>query len=293
MLRPLSLLSLGFLLCACAPEPVRTPEAKPAAKTERLPPVDLPIPSSVKVISAVPYFTGPGADSQRHLLDLYLPKGVTTFPTVVFIHGGGYQRGDRSIGHNLGVVLANHGVAVASISYRLYPQVKHPGHIQDIAKAFAWVKANIAQHGGDPARVHVSGHSAGGHLAALLGTDATYLAAEGLKPSDIASVIAISGGYRINPIRKDVFGDEASMAAASPFAHITGGHPLFLLLYGSLEKSDRHALSNEFRDALIAAQGKASCQEIANRDHQGLLDQVAEGDPVVEAILRFVVKDIQ
>ena len=263
--------------------------ASASAKPEdHPPPPPLPVPDSVTLKEAIPYVEGPGADPTRNLLDLYLPKQTTAFPTVVFVHGGGYQRGDRTLGHNLGVVLANHGVAVASISYRLYPQVKHPGQIQDVAKAFAWVKSHIGDYGGDPSRVHVSGHSAGGHLAALLGTDGSYLAAEHLKPADIASVLAMSGGYRINPIRKDVFGDDAAIAAASPFAHISGNHPPFVLLYGSLEKADRHELSREFRDALLGAHGQAVCVMIPDRDHQGLLDRVAEDDPTALALLHAV-----
>ena len=260
-----------------------------AAKSEDHPaPPPLPVPDSVLLKEAIPYAGGPGADPARNLLDLYLPKHTAAFATVVFVHGGGYQRGDRTLGHNLGVVLANHGVAVASISYRLYPQVKHPAQIQDVARAFAWVKSHIADHGGDPARVHVCGHSAGGHLAALLGTDGSYLAAEHLEPTDIASVLALSGGYRINPIRKDVFGDDAALAAASPFAHIPGTHPPFVLFYGSLEKKDRHELSREFRDALLGAHGQAECVMIPDRDHQGLLDRVAEGDPTASALLQAV-----
>ena len=88
------------------------------------PPPPLPVPDSVVVKEAVLYAVGPEADPARNLLDLYLPKEKAGFGTVVFIHGGGYQRGDRSLGHNLGVVMANRGVAVASIGYRLYPQVK-------------------------------------------------------------------------------------------------------------------------------------------------------------------------
>ena len=266
-----------------------TKDKEAAAKSEdHPPPPPLPLPETVVLAEAIRYAEGPGADPVRHLLDLYLPQNKKDFPTVVFIHGGGYQRGDRSLGHNLGVVLANHGVAVASISYRLFPQVKHPGQIQDVARAFAWVKSHIAEYGGAPARVHVCGHSAGGHLAALLGTDGSYLAAEHLKPLDIASVLAISGGYRINPIRKDVFGDEAGMAAASPFAHITADHPPYWLFFGSLEKKERHDLSQEFCAALLAAKGKATCLMIPDRDHQGLLDHVAEGDPTALAILDAV-----
>lgn len=286
MTRTAACLLAAILLGSCGQDGRSVPPPAPA-KAAHQPPAPLPIPPAVRVEEAIRYADGAAADP-RHLLDLYLPVGAARFPTVVFVHGGGYQRGDRTVGRNLGVVLARHGVAVASISYRLFPQAKHPAQIQDVATAFAWTRAHIAERGGDPGRVHVSGHSAGGHLAALLGTDGSYLAPSGLQTGDIASVLAISGGYRILPIRKDVFGDEAGMAAASPFAHISGGHPPFLLLYGSLEKRERHDLSREFRDALRAAHGRAECLEIPDRDHQGLLDGVAEGDPVSQALLRAV-----
>lgn len=282
-------LVLALAGCGRGRHAAATPPEPAAAKTaEHTPPPPLPLPATVRVREALAYATGPGADPTRNVLDLYLPEGAVKFPTVVFIHGGGYQRGDRTLGHNLGVVMANHGVAVASISYRLYPQVRHPGQIQDVAQAFAWVKARIADYGGDPTRVHVCGHSAGGHLAALLGTDGAYLAAQHLQPADIASVLALSGGYRINPIRRDVFGGEAAMAAASPFAHLTGNHPPFVLLFGSLEKPDRHDLSRELRDALLAVHGQATCVMIPDRDHQGLLDRIAEGDPTALALLHAV-----
>jgi hypothetical protein len=232
------------------------PGSEPAMQTRtpepHVAPPPLPIPATVRVREAVPYVTGAAADPVWQVLDLYLPKKARQFPTVVFVHGGGYQRGDRTEGHNLGVVLANRNVAVASISYRLYPAARHPAQIEDVAAAFAWVKSHIARYGGDPSRVYVSGHSAGGHLAALLGTDATYLAAEGLRPQDVAGVLAISGGYRINPIRKEVFGDEAGMAAASPFAHISGGHP------PSIKRVSRCAACGPRRSAMCRDTGAGS-----------------------------------
>ena len=248
-------------------------------------PPPLPVPDDVRCVENLPYRIDPAADPVRHRVDLYLPRNRTNFPTLVFVHGGGYQRGDRSVGHNLGVVLAHHGAAVASISYRLFPQVRHPGHIQDVARAVAWARLAMPAFGGDPRRIFVGGHSAGAHLAALLGTDGSYLAAEGLERRDLAGVLAISGGYRINPIRKDVFGDDAAMAKASPFAHLTGHHPPFLLLVGSLEKPERHQLTEEFRTALSAVGTTVTSAVIPDRDHQGLLDHVGEGDPVAVAVL--------
>jgi acetyl esterase/lipase len=75
--------------------------------------------------------------------------------------------------------------------------VKHPEHVRDVARAFAWAHVHIGHYGGDPGQLFLLGHSAGGHLVALLATDERYLAAEGRTTQDIMGVIAVSGVYRI------------------------------------------------------------------------------------------------
>jgi acetyl esterase/lipase len=136
--------------------------------------------------------------------------------------------------------------------------------------------------------VFVGGHSAGAHLAALVATDASYLKAEKLALSDVAGVVAISGGYRVLSIRKDVFGDEEAMKAASPFAHLKGGHPPFLIIYGEGDTPERHELSKEFRDAFKKAGGEAEVLEVKDRTHQELFTKIADGDPTTEAAIKFM-----
>jgi len=251
---------------------------------------DPKIAERIEVVKDLAYNTGKDADPVKQKLDLYLPKGKKNFPLFVFVHGGGYQRGDRKDGESLGKTFASRGIGTAVISYRLYPTVKHPGHIQDVAKAFAWVQANAAKYGGQANKIFVGGHSAGAHLASLLATDASYLKAEGLRLSDIQGVVAISGGYRILPIRKEVFGDAETMKNASPFSHLTGGHPPFLISYGDGDTPERHALSKEFRDALQKVGGKAELFEAKERNHQELFSKIGTGDPLTEAILAFITK---
>jgi acetyl esterase/lipase len=106
--------------------------------------------------------------------------------------------------------LAGCGVVVVLPNYRLAPGVKHPAQVEDVARAFAWTCAHVAEHGGDPRSVFVAGHSAGGHLASLLATDEQYLAAQGLSTADVKGVIAFSGVYAIPPGRLHVaLGGEA------------------------------------------------------------------------------------
>ena len=142
------------------------------------------------------------ADPFRHRLDLYLPKDKKDFPVVVLVHGGSWTMGDNrccGLYSSVGQFLASQGIGVAMPNYRLSPAVKHPEHARDVAQAAAWTHANIHKYGGDPQRLYLAGHSAGGHLAALLATDQTYLRASGMKTRDIKGVIAISGVYHIPP----------------------------------------------------------------------------------------------
>src|SRR5262245_16178093 len=88
-------------------------------------------------VTVIPDLTYSEADPKRNQLDLYMPKDAKACPVVMFIHGGGYKKGDRKDIKELGPALASHGVGVAVISYRLYPDVKHAEQIGDVALALA------------------------------------------------------------------------------------------------------------------------------------------------------------
>jgi acetyl esterase/lipase len=130
----------------------------------------------VEILRDISYYDGENADSVRHKLDLYLPKGAKDFPAVLFFHGGGWSRGDKlywGMAPGFCTLCAKHGIGAASANYRLSPSVQHPGHVQDAALAFAWLYKNIGKYNGNAKHLFVCGHSAGGHLAALLSTDPT------------------------------------------------------------------------------------------------------------------------
>src|SRR4029077_10844231 len=136
----------------------------------------------------------------------------------------------------IGERFAKQGIGAVVINYRLSPNVKHPEHIKDVARAFAWTSKNIAKQGGRPDQIFVCGHSAGGHLIALLATDESYLKSEGLSRTAIRGVIPISGVYDITfggiNLFETVFGkDEEVRRQASPLYHVEAGLPPFLILY--------------------------------------------------------------
>ena len=142
----------------------------------------------------VPYVpaTTPGFDAKYNLLDVYAPKKAgpaAGYPVVLFIHGGSWTSGDKNFYSFIGRRLAKQGVVGVIISYRLAPKVHVPEQAADCARALAWTVHNIKSYGGDPARVFVMGHSAGGGLAALLATDDALLARNGLPQNPVRGVI--------------------------------------------------------------------------------------------------------
>jgi acetyl esterase/lipase len=253
---------------------------------------------SVQPVRDIAYYDGAGADATHHKLDLFLPKGEKDFPVVLFVHGGAWQRGDKTflgVYQALGTFLARHGIATAVINYRLSPAVKHPEHIRDVARAFAWTYKNIASYGGRPDRLFVCGHSSGGHLVALLATDPEWLKAEGLKPDSIRGVIPISGVYDLSELPDwlltRTFGDAGDvLAGASPTRQARAGLPPFLILYADhdLPGCDRKP-AEAFAKALRDKGTKVEAREVANSNHYTIfLSAVVLGDTVCETILNFI-----
>lgn len=129
----------------------------------------------------------------RQVLDIYAPDGAKNLPVVFWIHGGGWQAGDKSDVQIKPRWFADRGCVFVSTNYRLLPQVEMGVLIQDVAKSLGWVHKNIAQHGGDPNRILVGGHSAGAQLAALLCIDDRYLKAEGMPFSALKGCVPVDG----------------------------------------------------------------------------------------------------
>lgn len=172
-------------------------------------------------------------------------------PVVIWVHGGGWQGGDKRNQMDDKVRLWNGaGYMVVSVNYRLTDSnpdqnapapVRFPTHDQDVAAAVAWVHDHIGDHGGDPERVALLGHSAGAQIAASVATDPTYLGAHGLGLDALRCAGALdTEGYDVaatartgNPIYRAAFGDDpATWSEASPIEHLTPGTdiPRFLVV---------------------------------------------------------------
>jgi acetyl esterase/lipase len=220
----------------------------------------------------------------------------------MFWHGGSWVHGNKSY---FGMVsrlcerLARNGIAAVSANYRL--KSPHPAHMEDVARAFAWVHKNIAGHGGRPDQVFVGGHSAGGHLASLLAVDPTYLQAVKLTPDVIKGVLPMSGVFRLpDQVRtfEHAFGtDPEKRKDAMPFFQVGRLDPAakpklppFLILYASY---DFELCGKEHADAFCRALCDKKCNAevclIKNRNHSTiLLNSGRDDDPAGTAMIDFI-----
>lgn len=189
-------------------------------------------------------------------LDVYRPEVRTEgpAPVIVFLYGGSWRRGDRASYRFVGRQLARQGVVAIVADYRTAPRAVFPGFVEDAASAVAWARRHAAEHGGDPTRVFLAGHSAGAQIAALIGTDARYLAAHGLTPRDLGGVIGLSGPYDFGiEGYEDVFGPPAQWPRTQPVNFADGDEPPFLLIHGTadsvVEPVDSRILAERLREA--------------------------------------------
>lgn len=207
-------LAASLLVLAAAAPACRslTPSAIAAAPFYR----QNPLPER-RVVADVPY----RADGDpKHRLDLYRPDDAATpAPVVVFVHGGGWNTGDKNLTlgtndlyANLGRYFARHGVLAAVVNYRLLPSVDWRAQTEDVAEAVAFVRKNAARYGGDPQRLFLMGHSAGAQLAARIALDPSWLEAAGLPERSVCGVVSVSGaGFDLTHV-PSIRGDYAYFA---------------------------------------------------------------------------------
>jgi acetyl esterase/lipase len=177
-------------------------------------------------------------DAEHHLsLDVYAPKTAAAAPVVVFFYGGSWEGGKRRWYRYVGDSLASNGIVAIIPDYRKFPDVRFPEFMRDAARAVAWARDHAREFGGDPARLFVMGHSAGGQMAALLAADKRYLAEVGMRPRDLSGMIGVAGAYAFLPFvdnEAHIFGDDArGRYDSQPINFIDGDEPPMLLLQGT------------------------------------------------------------
>jgi acetyl esterase/lipase len=192
-------------------------------------------------------FDIPYGDHPDQQLDLYLPdNSLSSSPVLIFAHGGAWTHGYKEWMGLMAPPLLGAGVILVSVSYRLAPDHKFPAALDDCLAALAWTHRNIAAHGGDPHRISVGGHSAGGHLYALAAVRRDLHARFKLPESPVVACLPVSGQMNMmfaqrtpgSPearLYETFLADDAAGRAASPVNYVWRDMPYFLLAYGSAD----------------------------------------------------------
>ena len=185
----------------------------------------------------IPYYEAKSKDAyqnERCVLDIYYPENKKDFATIVWFHGGGITGGNKEIPD----ALKNKGYAIIGVNYRLSPKVKAPKYIEDSAAAVAWVFNNISKYGGDPDKVFVSGHSAGGYLAAMIGLDKKWLKTYNIDANKIAGLIPFSAQTITHftvRAEKGIPEKQPTIDEYAPLFHVRSDAPPMLLITGDRE----------------------------------------------------------
>lgn len=258
-----------------------------------------PSQAAVRVVANVAYKTGDALtdyEKSRCQLDLYLPATGRDLPALVWFHGGALTGGvkDDKFTSAIAGRLAGDGIAIAAVNYRLSPQATYPAYLEDAAASFAWVRAHAAEHGIDPAKVFVGGHSAGGYLAAMVGLDPRWLAPHGLKPDAIAGLIPISGQmmthFTIRAERGIADTNKIIADEDAPINHLARETPPLLIIFADKDWPARRE-ENLYFAAALRATGNQRVEhlQIDDRNHGSVAGKIVQpGDPAAEAIVRFI-----
>jgi acetyl esterase/lipase len=255
----------------------------------------------------IPYL--PGGQNPKQALDLYLPRARrSSFPLVVFVHGGYWSALDRrwlepllGTHGNVGAALAHRGIGTAVIGYRQYPEVRHGDEsLDDIARAIRYVHDAAPSWGADPGRLVVVGHSAGGQLVSLLGTDPRILQKSGVADTAVAGFASVDGIFDLKAslahlkpdqaaVLRELFGPgDAALAEHSTSSHLQKSHPPLLFVDST---GDAAICRDAFAQmkARLAGDPNARFVELAGLEHNEMIVRMGmTDDPLTPVLESFV-----
>ncbi|MDO9362998.1 MAG: alpha/beta hydrolase [Sphingopyxis sp.] len=225
-------------------------------------------------VQAQPY----GAD-ERNKLNIWVPTGTKKsdkLPVIVFLYGGGWYSGARDDYGFAGRAFARQGFIVVIPDYRIVPDGHWPDFLQDSAAAVAWTDAHIANYGGDPDRIALSGHSAGAYNAVMLALDPQWMKGAGSDPSVIRGVAALAGPYDFAPFEKggraDVaMGDIRPVERTQPIQFVRADAPPLWLGHGTADTVVRVRNSRNLAAAMHKVGGTATLRTYDGLSHNDLV----------------------
>lgn len=236
-------------------------------------------------------------------LDIYKPLTGSSHPVLVFVHGGGWKDYDKELFASVAMRLLPEGIVVVIPDYTLYPDAGYEQMADEVAASLVWTLENIDHHGGDPARIVVAGHSAGGHLAGLALMDPRFMEKYDHSGSEFCGFVGMSGVYDVQAeadywqsrgttpeVMLEVMGGPENLAQASPIRYARADLLPTLLIHGTADTTVPVSIATDFHSALQAA-GTASDRILyegaGHTDYlfAALSDQAS---PVIEDLVGFL-----
>jgi len=257
---------------------------------------------NVKIFKDIPYAIIEDFEPYFTSLDIYTPLAGEQLPVIVFVHGGTWVLGNKGLFNEKIASFVDTNHVYVSINYRLSPDSIHPGHAQDVAKAVTWIYENISKYGGNPDNIFLMGHSAGGHLSALIALDEHYLRDLGYSNEIIRGVISLdSAAHHLptlfenepenNYLFEMAFGTQSELwEEASPINHTKKikSAPPFLLIYAG-DREVTKEVNIAFYESLKQANHKVSIYFAPNKNHVNIERELGmPGDKVFPVILKFI-----
>lgn len=242
-------------------------------------------------------------EPRLNALDVYMPKKGSKSPVIIWVHGGLWAFGDKSDVGIKPAFFTEKGFIFVSINHRLSPDIKHPGHMQDVAHALVWVYNNIVHYSGDPEKIFLMGYASGAQMSVMITVNKKYLDEAQGSLDMIKGVISVDGlGFDVakiipdnnNKVKDwclDTFGlTEKEWQEASPVTHIKPGitvPPMFVAYSGvqTPTESDALNLARKFKDSGVSIQVKSYAKKNSLSIHR---EFGKEGDPVGQDVLVFL-----
>jgi acetyl esterase/lipase len=250
----------------------------------------------VRRVADLPYGAHP-----RLRLDVHAPVDAPAVgaadaavprPCVVFLHGGNWTYFGKDDFRYVGAALAERGCVAFVPSFRCFPDVRSDEQLLDCARAVRWARRHASEHGGDPTRLFLLGHSSGAHLASLLALDSHRLARVGGGPAWLAGFVGLGGPYHFapvaNPYMADFFGPAHRYADVQPVRHARRDAPPALLIHGLQDRMVRPQNSRELARRLDRAGARVRLDLLAGDGHATALGRWVRPRRARDAVLASI-----
>lgn len=237
----------------------------------------------------------PHPDRPKGLFALVSAKPTNQVPVIVYVHGGGWIKGERTKVYNLPSYAKSRGYMLVSVDYRPVPKTSIDGQISDIVKSIRWVRNNIGKYGGDPSKIVIMGHSAGSHLVSMIGVRKLAGPIRGVVANDVQAY-NLPEYYRLRnnsmaKVYRQAFGTRRSdWVKYSPITYVdkNSGYPPFLILYSRSDYERRKALANGFAKELRGRGTRVTLFDGRNYTHGSIARDVGKSSAVTKAVDRFL-----